>query len=409
MPSEVRVVRDDDDFAAAARAVGTAFLDRPSDEVVAWRRSFSDVDRVLVAVEDGAVCGTARSFPTPLTVPGGETVPMGAVSAVGVLPTHRRRGHLTRLMHRQLDDIAALGEPVAGLVAAEWPIYGRYGYGMAIPAATYEVDSRLARFVDDAWHGTVELIDTPGLRELAPPVFDRHRVATPGAIGRDNEWWDGQYGDRQRPGSKDEPSRFRVVHRDDKGTVDGYCVYGSKQNWDRSIPSGRLEVSELITTTPGAYADLWRFLFEVDWTSSVKASPRPVDEHLPFMLTDGRAVQETHRGDHIWLRLLDVPAVLEMRRYRCTDSLVIETIDTLLGRGGRFALEAGPDGAQCVAKDASPDLTLSIAELGAACMGGTSVSTLARAGLLDEHTAGAVARADALFSWSPAPFCSTNF
>jgi predicted acetyltransferase len=164
-----------------------------------------------------------------------------------------------------------------------------------------------------------------------------------------------------------------------------------------------------VTTSPGAYADIWRFLCEIDWTSTVKASPRPVDEPLPFLLVDGRAVQETHRGDHIWLRLLDIPAVLGARRYRTTGHLVIEAVDDVLGRGGRFALDADADGAACARSDASADLTMPIATLGALSLGGTPARLLAAAGQIDEHTTGAIARADTLFGWSPSPFCSTNF
>jgi predicted acetyltransferase len=412
MASEVRPVADDAELAAAWNAVGTAFLSRPSDEVVEWRRTNiypEDRERVLIAIEDGSVCGTARSFATPLTLPGGGEVTMGAVSAVGVLPTHRRRGHLSRLMDLQLGDIAERGEPLAGLIAAEWPIYGRYGYGMAIPAATYEVDSRAASFLEQTWHGTVELTDLAGFHAAAPAVFEAHRTSSPGAIGRTERLWDAWYGTNPQPGETHGNNAFFTLHRDRSGTVDGYCAYSTKQSWERSIPSGRVDVRELVTNSAGAYSDLWRFLCEIDWTWSVKASPRPVDEPLPFLLADGRAVQRTHFGDHIWVRLLDIPGVLTARRYRTAGHLVIEVADDVLGRGGRFALDAGEDGSTCERSSGSADLTMPIATLGALCLGGTPASLLAAAGLLDEHTPDAIGRADTLFGWSPSPFCSTNF
>src|SRR5690606_41364238 len=91
-----------------------------------------------------------------LTVPGGE-VTASAVSSVGVLPTHRRQGHLTRLMRHHLDDAVERGEPVAVLIAAEYPIYGRYGYGPATEATTLRVDTRAASWRDEP-RGEVELV-----------------------------------------------------------------------------------------------------------------------------------------------------------------------------------------------------------------------------------------------------------
>jgi hypothetical protein len=135
----------DDELAAFIDVVRTAFLMPPvSDEAVAARREHTGIERCIAAFDDGGrMCGVARAFATPLTVPGGE-IAAGAVSSVGVLPTHTRQGHLTRLMHDQLADIAARGEPVAILIAAEYPIYGRYGYGPATEAVGLRIDTSTA-------------------------------------------------------------------------------------------------------------------------------------------------------------------------------------------------------------------------------------------------------------------------
>ncbi len=61
-------------------------------------------------------------------------------------------------MRTQLDDVAERGEPVAALIAAEYPIYGRYGYGPATEAITLRVDTAAASWRDDAV-GAVELVD----------------------------------------------------------------------------------------------------------------------------------------------------------------------------------------------------------------------------------------------------------
>ncbi len=77
--------------------------------------------------------------------------------------------------------------------------------------------------------------------------------------------------------------------------------------------------------------------------------------------------------------------------------------------GGRFAVDACPDGASCVPTTASADLTLNSAALGSVYLGGYGLRTLAAAGLVDEHSTSAVAKADAMFRSPVTPWCSTWF
>ncbi|HEX8804417.1 MAG TPA: sterol carrier protein domain-containing protein, partial [Acidimicrobiales bacterium] len=74
-----------------------------------------------------------------------------------------------------------------------------------------------------------------------------------------------------------------------------------------------------------------------------------------------------------------------------------------------FRLDAGPGGAACDRTTTEPDLVLAAADLGAALLGGVSWTTLRRAGLVQERTAGAAATADALFRPERAPYCGTDF
>jgi predicted N-acetyltransferase YhbS len=209
----------DDELGDYLRCVMTAFHSdgRVTDERVTFFRDrwpAPDRTRLLGAFADGGLRGTAASFATDLTVPGGVTVPTAAVTQVTVLPTHRRRGLLTELMKVQLADAIERGEVAAMLVAAEWPIYGRFGYGMAVEAAVTMVDARAARFVDPNPAGHTELVDAAGLRAMAPEPFDRHRLTSPGAITRDEPWWDVITGVVRQPGDDEPKNRVRVVHRD---------------------------------------------------------------------------------------------------------------------------------------------------------------------------------------------------
>ena len=87
-------------------------------------------ERAHAAFDGDELVATAAAYDFTLTVPGGEASAAG-VTMVGVLPSHRRRGVMTRLMREQLDDVRRRGEPLAILFASEPAIYGRFGYGLA--------------------------------------------------------------------------------------------------------------------------------------------------------------------------------------------------------------------------------------------------------------------------------------
>lgn len=103
-----------------------------------------ELGRYLGAFAQGELIGGADSYTSWLTVPGGSRVPHAAVTHIGVLPTHTRRGILTALVTRQLTDIAGRGEVVASLRASEAVIYRRFGYGIATSSATYRIQRRRA-------------------------------------------------------------------------------------------------------------------------------------------------------------------------------------------------------------------------------------------------------------------------
>ena len=91
-----------------------------------------EMDRDIAAFENGQMVGTSGAYSSRITVPGGDSIPVAAVTDVAVLPTHNRRGIGTMLMRDQLERIRDRGEIGAALWASESIIYGRWGYGMAV-------------------------------------------------------------------------------------------------------------------------------------------------------------------------------------------------------------------------------------------------------------------------------------
>jgi predicted acetyltransferase len=110
------------------------------------------------------------------------------------------------------------------------------------------------------------------------------------------------------------------------------------------------------------------------------------------------------------VRLFDLPRALEARTYESAALLVLEVVDgEAPGGRSRIALDASPDGATCRPSDRSPDLTVPVAALGAAYLGGSRLRDAVVATGVDEHANGALARADALFRAADEPWCSTFF
>jgi predicted acetyltransferase len=141
----------------------------------------------------------------------------------------------------------------------------------------------------------------------------------------------------------------------------------------------------------------------------VKAGDRSVDEPLRWLLQDGRAITKDSQDDMLWLRILDVAKALSARTYRVAGTLVVHVTDSYGHAEGRYVLEGGPDGASCSRTDAAADLTLSAYALGAAYLGGTRLRNLAKGGGVTEHSAGALAHADLMFTSEVTPWCNTWF
>lgn len=92
-------------------------------------------------------------------------------------------------MRAQLDAIADEEIPIALLLAAEWPIHGRFGCGPAVDACGFEVDTATARFRAPAT-GSIELVGPVELRPELEAVHESRRVRTPGAVRREAFVWD---------------------------------------------------------------------------------------------------------------------------------------------------------------------------------------------------------------------------
>lgn len=402
MAVELRVVTESE-FPDWLRALRTGFLNEPvvSDRVVADRLAHVDLDRTLAAVDGGRVVATFRSFRQELSTVGGGGLVADAITQVTVSPTHKRRGLLGRLMARDLAAARERGDAVATLIAAEYPIYGRYGFGPASWSTEWSVDLRRAgldprRSGRPEDGGRIDLTDGAEIRRIGPGLHRRLAGVRAGVTGRLPRNWDVGTGGGHHLEPWTEP--YYAVYRSASGEPEGYVSYRCDDKWgDGKQPENTLTVRDLIAATPAAEHALWRYVCSLDWVATVRSGSRAPDDPLPLLLPDPRAARTVTHADMLWLRVLDVVRVLEERTYPVTDGLVLDVRDADGFAGGRYLLDASPKGASCVPTTASADLVLDVAELARLVLGDASPVRLALLGRIEEAVPGAAARAELLF------------
>jgi predicted acetyltransferase len=405
MTTELRVLETEDDLVAALNVFRVAMVgfpplpELPPGQITA----LLDPGRTVGAFVDGQLVGTTDAVTSTLTLPGGATVGHAAVTHIGVLPSFTRRGIATDLVCHQLRDIAARGEAVATLRASEATIYERYGYGVASSAQTVEVQTaRAALRPGVAAGGPVRLLDAVDVWDTLPRIYDGNRPSRPGTIDRPPSWW---HGVRMR--TEASPGAWYVAVHGEPGSESGFVRYRpiDTERWFVSDQRS-IVVEDFFAPTVDAYAGLLRFLLELDLIDRVTFWMLPLDNPLPWLLLDRRAMRATAVHDETWLRIVDVGAALAGRVYAGGGSVTIAVNDPLLAdNSATFAVTAG--GVEATEQRAQ--LRVGIAGLSAALLGGVSWRNLAVAGLVHTDDPAALAVADQLFAVPEAPYSGTFF
>ena len=347
---------------------------------------------------------TYSSFDKTLNV-GPGLLPARMITDITVSPTHRRRGLLRRLITDDLADAVAAGVPLACLTASEGSIYGRFGFGPATRQQQLEVDTgpRFALRVPLA-EGEVELLEPDEAWPTVETVFAAFHARTRGSMDRPQFYRPLLTGEFSFEDGPDRRLRT-AVHVDGTGTPDGYVVYkpGDRQESGRAI-----EVRDLVALTPHAHLRLWRFLADIDLATKATWGAAPLTDPLSWALVEPRAVTPGRVSDHLWVRVLDVPAALEARGWGADGEVVLGVDDALGHAAGRWRVVASGGRATVSRTDAEPGVRLEADTLGALYLGDVDVPTLRAAGRLTGDDA-ALATWAAMTDAGPAPYCLTDF
>ncbi|HEX7611976.1 MAG TPA: GNAT family N-acetyltransferase [Candidatus Limnocylindrales bacterium] len=410
MSVEIRVCPPER-FAEFLRMDEITFSEDTSDELIKRIEAVSDKERFVCAMEDDQFVATGGVFGVHLTVPWGD-MPAGGVTWVSVLPTHRRRGLMSQMMRRMIDDCHRRGEPIAMLWASEGAIYQRFGFGVGTFSVNLEAEPKAFRFARD-WpiEGRFRLLPAGEGREVVEPVYEAARAQRSGFLSRTPDWWLGILPDAEKDKKGGEAKRL-VVYETDAG-AEAYAVYKTKPEWGVSGRSHQLIVDEAIGSTPSGTREIWRYLLSVDLVRTVKTRRLPSDHPLLVLAAEPRRLGAT-MGDGLWIRILDVAAALQGRKYgidghgrgRVTFDLRDEFCSW---NAGRWSLEVEDGRALVTRTDTEADLALDANDLASLFLGGFTATALSAAGRVVEMRPGGLSTADSLFPTALKPWCPQEF
>lgn len=358
-----------------------------------------------------------RSYPVP-----GSVASCGWLTWVGVHPAHRRRGLLRAMIGRHLAGCVEAGEVVSGLTAAEPAIYGRFGYGLASRHVELTVPrgARLrplphgpARAANEL---SVEVAEwDPGVH--ADAVAAVHREYGRRGLGRPG-WATWETAGLAAMRAADTPAfrggrEARRVVLVRAAELRGYATFRRSLTWEETGPQGTVEVNDLVGLDAAAAYRLWQVVLDLDLMTTVRTPMLALDDPLLDWLLDLRRATP-HFQDNAWLRIVDVPGALAARRLAAEVDVVLEVTDDLLpANAGRWRLHgAAWEHPTSERTDAAAHLRLDVRELSAAYLGGSSLASLAGAGLVEVADSGsrdALAAASAALAWPVAPLLDWVF
>jgi predicted acetyltransferase len=314
----------EEEFPRFIAPLSIAFNEEMSDAAIDNDRRTIELDRFLGVLDGNEVvgCGGAHTFRLTFRA----EVGAAGITAVGVLPSHRRRGILRQMMTWLFAQARERGEPVAILWASEAAIYQRFGYGPGTVQTNLEVLKDKVRFIRPVDHpGRIRIVGLDEAVERFPPIYEATRRATPGAVNRTAARWryetlaDAEW---MRHGNG---AKARAIYEVD-GEPRGYAIYRTRGDWDHAGPKGVVTVLEVCALDPGVEQAIWEWIVGIDLIATIKSWRGPAPHPLQLMVTEPRRLGTTVT-DGTWLRILDLPAALDGPAFPRSGTIVLDVTD----------------------------------------------------------------------------------
>lgn len=351
---------------------------------------------------------TYSTFPGTINVGGPSLLPVHQITSVTVSPTHRRRGILRTVMSEDLALAKLSGMPLAALTASEATIYGRFGFGRVTERVRFSLTVDRGAAMRGQATGSVVATEPADLKGCASRIFAAAHATTHGSVSHNH--FDlghaaGRWDDRDT--LKPVKALRAALHLDAGGHPDGFMTYVFS-GWKSD--SAAMEIKQLCAANGAARRELVEYLGAHDLIEAITGRG-PVDDVLPTALENARDYKVTRMGDHLWLRILDIEAVLTARRYGHDGRVCLEVRDDLNLVGGAWELfvEHSMPRVRRAPAGRPVDATLEVRDLATLFMGMRSATNLLAAGVLAVHNADALETLDALFATRAIPYCQADF
>lgn len=398
-------------------------------DLIAWSNALQVPREVLlahtpiragfVATRDGESAGVTASLDVELAVPatGGAAAlrPAEGLTWVGVHPDHRRRGVLSQLIRHHLrwarDEQR---RTISVLKASEPGIYGRFGYGVATSTlratfsrgATFDAPPAVRRLAG----ATTTRIATadPTQAERVRAVVEGAGARVPGHVVRSLE--DHRLILQDIPQERGEREPGRLLWATREGRDVGVAWFNRTPKWSESFgPEGEARVILCASLDAGAHLALGDRLTDLDLMAKTTWWLSP-DDPLALWQPSLRRLGGV-MSDDLWLRLVDLPGAVAERGHAADLDLVVEVEDAIIGENAGLWRWTARDGAGVLtAHDGDvADLTLDVADLSAAWLGGQSLGSRAAAGYVTQHRWGALAELDAALATPVLPVATLDF
>jgi predicted acetyltransferase len=382
---EVRGYRAEDEgslvrLSAVAFGESIAYWERYYDE---GKNARMDLDLVLLIEEDGEVRATATIVPLEVFVDE-KVALMGGIAAVATHPAYRRRGYAGKLMRAVLQTMRERGMHLSMLWPFAHAFYRAYGWELAGEAVAYTLKpTDLPTSPEQKHIRAYREEDLPRMMELFEEEASRHLLC----VRRSEEQWRSERFWMREWGGKDP-----VVY-EREGRLEGYILYRMSDWREDRDPKRTLAVQELVWGTLGAREALISFL----------AAQDPLVFEIKHNVPRGEPLHPYLRSSYVkaeiepefMLRLVDVEGALNLLHRAVEEPLVLEVSDDVIPENaGSYTIG---DGEVVRRAEATERVALDVRQLAQLYAGYLPVRQVARHGLVDPGSPGALEILDSLF------------
>ncbi len=374
--------------------------------------------RIGVASGD-EIFGGAFAYEFQMSLPGGAMVPVAGLGGVAISPPFQGNGGLHRIIDLHLEQSRAHGDAGSVLMASESGIYSRYGYGMATEMVEWQLKTlEFSLHNPESISGKVRLIhDTNEALQCVPEIYRGSVQRGSGALQRSADWWAMIIGgDSKTPSWFGGGEQFIAVHYSESGTADAYALYTLAESSGEDTRHGCInyicKVRELVALDMPAQVAMFHYLQSIAWVRELLWDFGPVDPPLRYAMKDPRQLRQRARMDMMWLRPIDLVALLGGRRYHSDGEVLLNYRDPIFSDLSGYYLLKVADGRAQVnhGKDlqSTDAVDLDSSALGRMLLGGTRVVEMARAGIVSGNS-DAIRTLDRLLLCDQKPFNLSKF